>query len=478
MRVIKTGWMVAAMMSVLVAGSGRAAVGAEPDDGIWNDPEISAAVEKVRKGEKDKAVFLTSKLDPSSSWKPAKKNLPKYHECLGTNENPQVQFFAVAAISKLKDKSSVEPLQKFIVTANHRLQEGTISDKEEEEEPAKAAQRRLKGGIFSREESVMIQLAIGVAMETLGEIDGATDLSVAFLGTLLKHDMPMEFGGAVAHSTLAKKGSPGLRRLLEESLTADEQQSKYIGSAIREIRDPALFDALAAASLDPKYKGGAGGAALLAISNMRDKVPQAEQFIIDILKKDEKSYMRFTAAYLVATFGSEKGFKLLRDIRNNPGKSGEELVRHIDDLLVQFDMDSMIEGVVKSILSPATPDEEKVRLCGKLARIDENKVARHDKLLIPCLNVENSAGEPLNEARVYIWLALYGSTKVEHPLTLKFSDEKRLQRETYLIRDALATSLKLEHYHVKEQNEITNARIKNFVTKWEKSNTGKSGGGK
>ncbi len=230
--------------------------------------------------------------------------------------------------------------------------------------------------------------------------------------------------------------------------------------------------------MDPKYKGGAGGAALLAISNMRDKVPQAEQFIIDILKKDEKSYMRFTAAYLVATFGSEKGFKLLRDIRNNPGKSGEELVRHIDDLLVQFDMDSMIEGVVKSILSPATPDEEKERLCGKLARTDENKIARHDKILIPCLNVENSAGEPLNKARVYIWLALYSAMKVEHPLTLEFADEERLQSETYLIRDTLARSLNLGQYHIKERNEITNARIKNFVTKWEKRNTGKSGGGK
>jgi HEAT repeat protein len=470
--------MVAVMMSVLVVSSGQAVAEEKSDADIWGDPEISVAVEKVRKGEKDKAIFLTSKMDPNSSWKPAKKNLPKYHECLGTNENPQVQFFAVAAIGKLKDKSSVEPLQKFIVTANHRLQEGTISDKEEEKEPAKAAQRRLKGGIFSREESVMIQLAIGVAMEALGEIDDDSDLSVAFLGTLLKHDMPKEFGGAVAHSTLAKKGVPGLRRLLEASLTADEKQQKYVCSAIREIRDPALFGALAAASLDPKYKGGAGGAALLAISNMRDKVPQAEQFIIDILKKDEKSYMRFTAAYLVATFGSEKGFKLLRDIRNNPGKSGEELVRHIDDLLVQFDMDSMIEGVVKSILSPATPDEEKVRLCGKLARTDENKVARHDKLLIPCLKVENSAGEPLNEARVYIWLALHHSTKVEHPLTLKYDNEEKLERETYLIRGTLATSLKLEHYHIKEQNEITNARIKNFVTKWEKSNTGKSGDGK
>jgi hypothetical protein len=389
-----------------------------------------------------------------------------------------VQFFAVAAIGRLKDKSSMAPLQKFIVEANHRLQEGSISHEEEEKEPAKAAQRRQKGGLLSREESVMLQLSLGAAMETLGEIDDDSDLSVAFLGTLLKHDMPKEWGGAVAHSALAKKGAPGLRRLLEESLTAEGEQQKYVCSAIREIRDPALFGALATACLDPKYTGGAGGAALLAIASMRDKVPQAEQFIIDILKKDEKSYMRFNAAYLVATFGSEKGFKLLREIRNEPGKSGDELVRYIDDMLVQYDIDSMIEGIVKSILSPATSDAEKIELCRKLARIDENKVARHDKILIPCLTVENAAGEPLNEARVYIWLALYQSTKVEHSLPLKYDNEEKLEMETYLIRNTLARSLNLGQYHIKERNEITDARIKKFVTKWDKSNTKKTGDGK
>lgn len=473
--IIRLRWMVAAWMAACACGASAAQ---EPDGGIWNDPEIAAAVEKVRKGGSADLMRLTSKAKPKSSWTPVKKNLPTYHECLGTNENPRVQFFAVAAISKLKDKSSIEPLQKFIVTANHRLQECTISREEEEKDPAKVVQRRQKGDLLSREESVMLHLSIGVAMETLGEIDDDSDLTVKFLGSLLKHDIQKEFGGAVAHSALAKKGAPGLRRLLEESLTAEGEQKKYVCHAIREISDPALFDALAAACLDPKYKDSAGGAALLAIANMRDKVQQAEQFVFDMLKKDEQSNMRFTAAYLVATFGSEKGFKLLREIRNDPGKNGEKLARYIDDMLVQYDMDSMIEGVVKSILSPATPDAEKVRLCGKLARIDENKIARHDKILIPCLNVESAAGEPLNEARVYIWVALYRSTKNEHSLTLKYENDEQLEMETYLISNTLARSLNLGQYHIKERNEITDARIKKFVAKWDKSNTKKTGDGK
>jgi hypothetical protein len=445
---------------------------------MWNDPEISAAVEKVRKGETADLMRLTSKAKPKSSWKPEKRNLPKYHECLSTNENPQVQFFAVAAISRLKDKSSVEPLQKFIMTANHRLQEGAISHEEEEKEPAKAAQRRQKGGLLSREEAVMLQLSIGGAMETLGEVDDGSDVSVAFLGTLLKHDMGKEWGGGVAHSALAKKGAPGLRRLLEESLTADEQQSKYVCHAISEIRDPALFGALAAACLNPKYEKFAN-ATLSAINGMRNKVPQAEQFIIDILMKDEKSYVRLYAVSCVAQFGTEKGFKLLRDVRNAPGKGGTELVQYIDDFLVKFDSDSMLEGVVKSILSPATPDGEKIRLCGEVALLDDAKVLRHASKLIPCLSVENSAGEPLNEARIDIWRVLFSSTKVKHPLTLAYEGDQQFERQTSSIQDALRREISYKQpQDYLEADKKAKAETRQRVTKWVKDKTEKTGGGK
>lgn len=467
-----------AAVCMTVCGVCEAEAPQKVDGGIWGDPEISAAVDKIRKGDNVNAIFLTSKVDPKSSWKPLMKNLSAYHACLGTNENPRIQFFAIAAISKLKDKSSVEPLQKFIVTSNHRLQEGTISDKEEAKEPAKAAQRRLQGGLLSREESVMLQLAIRVAMETLGEIDGDTDFSVAFLGSLLKHDMPKEFGGAVAHSALAKKGAPGLRRLLEESLTADEQQRKYVGSAISEIRDPALFGALATACLDSRYAQSVGGSLLSAIASMRDKVPQAEQFIIDILMKDEKSYMRFGAAYTVATFGTEKGFTLLRKVRTEPGKSGEEFVQYIDNLLLQYDADSMLEGVVKNILSPSTPDAEKIQLSANLLGINKTQIAKHATTLVPCLTAENAAGEPLNEVRTAVWCVLYKSTKVEHPLTLDFDENRRFELVTEPIREAIKRSLASTRLGVKEKNEFADAIIKKNVTKWVKSNAEKAGGGK
>jgi hypothetical protein len=477
MRVIRIGWMMAVMMSVLVVGLGLAAGEAEPGGGMWNDPKISAAVEKVRKGETADLMRLTSKAKPDSSWKPVKKNLPVYHACLGTNENPRVQFFAVAAIGKLKDKSSVEPLQKFIVTANHRLQEGSISREEEESEPAKADQRRRKGGLLSREDSVMLQRSIGVAMETLGEIDDDSDISVKFLGSLLKHDMPKEWGGAVAHSALAKKGAPGLRRLLEESLTAEDEQSGYVGSAIYEIRDPALFGALAAACLNPKYSESAGGAALGAIAKMRDKVPQAEQFIIDILMKDEKTDLRLAAAHSVAEFGTEKGFKLLREIRNAPGKSGPELVQYIDDTLIQYDSDNMLAGIVKAILSPMTPDAEKIRLCGKVISLPKDKVVQHATTIATCLNVENTIGEPLNEGRVDIWRGLLSRTNVKHPLTLAYEDDEEFERLTSSIQDALRREISdKQPQDYLEADKKAKAETRQIVTKWVKDINAKKGG--
>jgi HEAT repeat protein len=469
--------MVAVMMSVLVVSSGRAATAQETDAGIWGDPEISSAVEKVRKGENADLRRLTSKADPGSSWKPVKKNLSAYHDCLGTNENPRVQFFAIAAISRLKDKSSVLPLQTFIVTAQHRLQEGTVSLEEENRDSAKAAQRRQKGGLLSREESVMLQRSLGVAIETLGEIDGDTDISVAFLGSLLKHDMPKEWGGAVAHSRLARKGLPGLRRLLEASLTADEKQIDYVISAISEIRDPTLVDALYTACLNVKYPFNARFSALCAIASMRAISPQAEQLVIDILM-NENSDLRRAAVCRVGEFGTEKAFKLLRDLRAAPGKGGPELVQYIDDTLMENNLEDMIDGVAKTILSPTISDEEKLRLCSIIESIKKDQVARCAATLIPCLNVENTDKEPLNKARISIWLALYRSTKVEHPLTLIFTDDKNLQHVTFDMRSELAGSLSPEKYRFKERDEITHARIKTFVTKWDKGNADKKGGGK
>lgn len=466
MRRMRIGLLAAVCMTMF--GGCEKKVAQKEDGGIWGDPEISAAVEKIRAGKTVDTMRLTSKAKPDSSWKPVKKNLPQYHACLGANENPKVQFFAIAAISKLKDKSSVLPLQTFLVTAQHRLQEGTISHEEENRDPAKAAKRRQKGGMLSREESVLLQRSIGGAMETLGEIDDDSADSVAFLGTLLKHDMGKEWGGGVAHSALAKKGAPGLRRLLEESLTADEQQSKYVCHAISEIRDPALFGALAAACLNPKYEKCAN-ATLSAINGMRNKVPQAEQFIIDILMKDEKSYLRLYAVSCVAQFGTEKGFKLLRDVRNAPGKGGAELVQYIDDFLVKFDSDSMLEGVVKTILSPATPDAEKIRLCGEVISLPKGKVVQYAAIIATCLNVENTTGEPLNEARVSIWRDLYDSTKTKYPLTLAYEGDEEFERLTSSIQDALRREISYKQpQDYLEADKKAKAETRQLVTKWVK----------
>jgi hypothetical protein len=474
----KLRWMMTICLATFVTCAGKVSAAQESDSDIWGDPEISAAIEKVRKGEEADLMRLTSKAKPKSSWKPEKKNLPKYYERLGTNENPRVQFFAVAAIGRLKDKSSVEPLQKFIVSANHRMQEGTISHEEESKEPAKAAQRRLKGGLLSREESVMLQLSLGVAMETLGEIDDDSDVSVKFLGNMLKNDMGKEWGGGVAHSALAKKGAPGLRRLLEESLTAEGVKYEYVCKAIREVSDPALFGVLSTACLDPKYSERVGGAALSAISSMRDKVPQAEQLIMDILMKDEKSTLRLSAVSCVAQFGTEKGFKTLLDLRNAPGKGGNELVQHIDFMVNIYDFDNKVKDMVDTILSPTTSDAEKIRLCRDIGVMGSSKYRKHVATLEACLNVADGKGEPLNEARVVIWGLLYNATKTKYPLTLAYEDDEQLKRMTYRVRDVFREEYLHNIYgkypyeqHMKLAEEAT----KKMVKKWVKGNTEETG---
>jgi hypothetical protein len=390
-----------------------------------------------------------------------------------------VQFFEVASIGRLKDKSSMAPLQKFIVEANHRLQEGSISHEEEEKEPAKAAQRRQKGGLLSREESVMLQLSLGAAMETLGEIDDDSDVSVAFLGTLLKHDMGKEWGGGVAHSALAKKGAPGLRRLLEESLTAEGVKYEYLCTAIREIRDPALFGALSATCLDPKYSAKVGGAALSAIASMRDKVPQAEQLIMDILMKDENSNLRLSAVSCVAGFQTEKGFKILRDLRNAPGKGGNELVQHIDYMLNIYDFDSKVKDMVRAILSPTTPDAEKIRLCRDIGSMESSKIIKHAATIAACLNVENAAGEPLNVARMVIWRCLYCSTGEQRPLTLMaYETDDQFKNATDIIRNVFMNDYSYKYkgkYPYEQHERLAEEATKQLITIWVKGNTEETG---
>lgn len=472
MRLMRIGLLVAVCMTL--CGGCEEKVAQKADGGIWGDPEISAAVEKIRAGQTVDTMRLISKAKPDSSWKPVKKNLPKYHACLGANENPRVQFFAVAAVSRLKDKSSVLPLQKFIVTAQRRLQEGTISHEEENRDPSKAAQRRQKGGLLSREDSVMLHLSIGGAMETLGEIDGDTDISVAFLGSLLKHDMPKEWGGAVAHSALAKKGAPGLRRLLKESesLTGDDSQIAYVSSAISEIRDPALIPILYAACLNKKYPLRVRASAMFTLEGLRANSVGVEDLIINILM-DEESDIRNTAAVVVCRFGTTKGREVLEKVRKNPGKSGGALVQAINDDLLQYDTANSLEGVIRTILSPETPDSEKTRLCYNIKIMDKNTVAKYATTLVPCLNVRNTEGQPLNKARISIWLALYRSTKVMHPLTLlPYENDQRFKDSTSEIREIFSKEY-INKGEYPQHEKLAEEAVKKMITIWGKGNTEK-----
>jgi hypothetical protein len=440
MRVIRTGWMVAVMMSVLVVSSGQAVPEEKSDADIWGDPEISAAVKKACKGQSEDLDRISSKLRSASDWKPVKKNLPKYHEYLGVNNNPHVQLFAVAAIARLRDNSSISPLKAFIVAAKKRLQEGTLTD-EEMFNSVKEEKRKMKGDLIPTSERIALSLAVSSATATLGEIDDSSDLSVAFLGTLLKHDMGKEWGGGVAHSALVKKGASGLRRLLEASLTADEKQIEYVCSAISEVRDPKLIPNLYAACLNKNYPLRVRASALFTLEGLRASSADVEDLIISILM-DEESDIRNTAAVVVCRFGTTKGREVLEKVQKNPGKSGGALVQAINDDLLQYDTENTLGGVIKTILAPETTDSEKKRLCYNIKIIDTKTISKYATNLVSCLNVQNSEGKPLNEARIEIWLALYRSTKIMYPLTLMpYKTDRRFELATSEMRSLIRTEL-------------------------------------
>lgn len=425
-----------------------------PGSGIWDATQIYAAMDKARNGQPEDLMRLTSMAGHTLAWKPAKKDLQQYHKYLETNENPFVQYFAVVAVGRLKDASSVEPLQKFIMAAQHRSQSGNLN----------------------QPEIVPLQFAIQMAIAVMGEIDVDNDLSVAFLGKLLKSDIPKEFGGAVAHSALARKGRPGLQRLLEESrtLTADDRQVNYVGFAISEINDPTLVGDLYVACLNTNYPGRIRASALFAIEGMGTNPPNGQQLIIDILM-NEKSDMRRCAAACVGRFGTASGRELLRKVRNAPGKNAEELIKSIDETLLQCDTENTIGDVVKAILSPTTPDAHKKRLCYSLSvqALGKDNIVRYAETIKTCLKVENIDGEPLNAGRVSIWLNLYRATGVKHPVTLAYDTDQHYQNATSEIRAEIEEKYEWEHkYSYGQPRKMAEDETRQIVTRWIKNKTG------
>jgi hypothetical protein len=317
---------------------------------------------------------------------------------------------------------------------------------------------------------VNLRLALVAAVDTLGEIDGDNDSLVAFLGTLLKSDNQTGAGIVVAYEALSKKGRPGLKRLLEESQIAQEQEIDYISSAVSKITDPVLAGDLYAACLNTKYPYRIRFCALCAIARMKGTAPEAEQRVIDILMND-KSDLRDAAVYRIGEFGTESGFARLRNLRNTTGNGDEQLIKTINETLSRYDAG----WCIKEVLSPGTSDEEKQRLCSALEAMDKGKIAQHAAPLEACLNIENAKGQPLNAARVSVWRALYRSTGVKHPLTLAYGEEPEFESETFGLRKELVDSYSRNGRVPKDQREKKAMEdVRQVVKKWVKPQTEKT----
>ena len=428
----------------LVLGVNQADAQNDPASKSGISPKnVSAAIAAARQGNPQPIVGLTSIVSRQQAYKPAKENLVEYRRYLeDTEKNVFIQWFAVTAIAKGKDVADVDLLQRFIING----------------------QRRVQNDALTGAEQATLQLALQVAIAAVGDYNGNSDKSVAFLGMLLKHDIPKEWGGGVAHSALAKKGRPGLRRLLDESLECKEPQLAFIGSAIGEIRDPALAQDLYVASLDTKYPASVRVSTTASLARMIKSVPEAEQLVLAIFMTGPKELQRM-AAHSIGQFGSTKGLGVLRGLRDTPGKCDAELAKTLDDVFLKFDTERSIDGLVNTVLSPLAPDEEKIRLCRNLLELDKQTVNRLADKISLCLDANNTLGVPLNAARVNVWLAIYRATKQKKPIQLMFDGDESFKRETLPIRRGIEQRYDPKFFP-NQREQMAEEEAKKFVTKW------------
>jgi HEAT repeat protein len=420
-------------------------------------PDPVAAIERARQGDPDELFRITQMMAGHPQLLPVRKQLAQYHKYL-QDTNVFVQCFAVQVLAGLKDKTSAEPLRQFIADTERR--------RNDHESPGKT-----NLGAPGQKEAVALSLACGTALMALGEIDEGSPMSVKVLASQLKHDIPMEWGGGVAHSALAKKGRAGLRALLDEAAQPmNDHQKMFLSAAINKIRDPALAVDLYACCRDQKYDQVARHAALWALRDMAGRSPAIEQMVINVAE-DEKSDLRSSAIWHLGCIGtSHSRQKLLELEKTVPGETNA-----VQAALMECDATNRLPRAVEAFLAPNTPLDEKKRLWGLMEWKSTALLPYADRLL----GVTDENGTPVNDLRYRVWQRLCEIAKKRYPLELDCSNEQRYDRVVQEIASSFERVLYFQDagkwtYTDAQRKQMALDEAKALIKPWERRQTEES----
>jgi HEAT repeat protein len=410
----------------------------------------AAAIERARQGEPDELFRMTQMMAQQPQLLPSRKSLPQYHKYL-QDENVFVQYLAVQVVAGLKDKSSAEPLRQFIMdTERGRKDLDALGEKNLD--------------ALGQKREFALAFASRTALAALGEIDEGSPINVKVLASQLMHDRPMEWGGGVAHSALAKKGRAGLRALLDEAAQPlDDKQVRFLGSAMNEISDPALAVDLYACCKDQKYHTVARSSALWVLGKMAKQSPDVEQMVISIAE-DDKSDLRSMAIGRLGYIGSSLSRKKLLEFE----KALPQEANAVQAALLMCDTTNRLPGVIEAFLSPKTPLAEKKRLWCLLAGRAAELLPYAEQLLV----VSDENGVPINDLRVSVWEMLFSLTKKRYPIELDASNEQVFQR---VVQDiTYSFEHELDHqdagkwkYTDLQRKQMASEEAKKLIKKWD-----------
>jgi HEAT repeat protein len=421
---------------------------AKTPGGAAKTPDVMNAAKEIadaREGRPDALISLTSHLGQMPSTAPSKYDLPKYHKYL-KEQNAFINYFAVRSITIIGSNESVTPLKAFIIDVK-------------ENRPTKKT--------TTRKERLFLQFALQGAIHSLGELSKDRSKTSRFMTKLLKNDIPMEWGGGVAHRALSKQGKKGLDILLEQSLHAKDRQLSYVSSAISHIKDKSLLQELHKACLDTKYTGRIRFCALAAVTNVMKESPEAEQIVIDVFM-NKKSDLRGAAAGYLSRSGSVRAEKLILEVQGQMKESDNpRLWASLSQALLNIKPQKHIPLTIKNILSSKTSKQKKLDFIRDLCNLQPRVLVPHIEMLKQCLSVENEKGEPLNAGRVDIWLQLYKMTSIKLPLELQFENESKFERVTYSIEKIIAKEIDRKHLFPHNKVRLmAKQETKRFVVQW------------